>query len=176
MKKFMAIILILAFALVPAAVFADAMQFQTNSGQNQFLYRCGDAVCGAPGNMLSSNLTATATLTPTSCGAVVGVGTDSLTFTLPTGPTAGQPPCIIQFANTGTAGNNIIRIASNGSSVFAGTCFSGAAIAGTIISSAVGSTLTNTKATAKTGDTVTLVSAGTTTWLVTNCTGTWASN
>lgn len=174
-NKMMAVIVLLTFALVPAALMADTMPFQTNAGNGQMLYRCGEGVCGANGNMLYSNYTTSQTLTQANCGQIINVLTDALTFTLPTGPTLGQPPCMITFANTGTAGNNIITIKSNGSAVFAGSCLSGAP-AVTVVSSAVGSTFTNTKSTAKTGDSVTLISAGATTWLITNCIGTWASS
>lgn len=113
--------------------------------------------------------TVSTTLTTGDCGKVIGVGTDALTHKVP----LASAGCKFTFANIGAAGHNIISIASTSTGVFVGTCTSVAQ--STLISSSSGSVLTNTKATAQLGDSVTLVSLGTYTYAVTGCTGTWAT-
>lgn len=118
--------------------------------------------------------TVSTTFTSGDCGKLIGVSTDALVHTLPT-TSAG---CGMTFKNVGAAGNNIISIKAPAGFAFYGTCFGGgtAGIAN-VITSATGSTLTNTKATAKTGDTVTILYTGGTgtTLLVSGCTGTWTA-
>lgn len=112
---------------------------------------------------------ANTTLTTGDCGKTIGVGTDSLTITLPTA-FAG---CSFTFVNIGAAGNNILDIAAGSADAFYGTLI-GSSLP-TIVTSGTGSTLSNTKSTAKKGDYVKIVSPASATWVITGNTGTWTT-
>ena len=116
--------------------------------------------------------TVSTTFTASSCGNTYMIATDALTMKLP----AGVAGCKFTFINTGAAGNNIITITTT-SSVIQGTIFSAAATTtpAQVISTATGSSLNNTKSTAKPGDMVELLSVSSGTWIITKGTGTWAS-
>ena len=127
---------------------------------------------GVIGNTIVSTPTVSTVYGAADCGKTIAVATDALTFSVGTLPSG----CSLKFMNTGTAGNNIITIRLPTTQAAQGTCFSGAAIAGTIINSLTGSTLTNTKSTAKAGDQMTIISVSTTSLVISGCTGTWASS
>ena len=128
---------------------------------------------GAANFYAAQTATASTTFTTQDCGKTVSVATDSLTMTLP----VAQAGCFFRFINTGAAGNNILDIAANSADAFFGTVHSGsnAGASGIIISSSTGSTLSNTKATAKKGDMVELYSPAATMWVITKGTGTWTT-
>lgn len=120
--------------------------------------------------------TVSATLTHADCGKTYLIGTDALTMTLPTN-VAG---CAFEFINIGAAGAAILDVKAPATGAFAGTLMNpGAAAVGTgpgvVVSSSTGSTLSNTKATAKQGDSVKIVSLASTTWIITRNTGTWTT-
>lgn len=116
----------------------------------------------------SETLTANNTLTVAESGKTFFIATDSLVITLP----AVVAGVTYTFINSGADGNNIITISPNASDAIHGVI----TLAGTIVE--LGGTddkdLINTKTTAGTSDSVTLLSNGTD-WFVVSSTGIWAS-
>lgn len=118
-------------------------------------------------------MSASKTLLRSDSGKVFGIGTDSLVMTVPD-VTAHPDGLEYTFINVGTAGNNIITIA---------TASTGDFIAGTITLAAsivtkdgtVNKDLINTKGSATLGDMVTIVSDGVDGYFITAATGIWAS-
>lgn len=126
-------------------------------------------------NSIATAPTTSITLTPyTYCGKRIPVATDALTLTLfAAGSAVG---CEMEFVNTGAAGAAIIDIKAPATDAFYGTLWNpGATAGGTVVSSTTGSTLSNTKTTAKTGDTVRIYSINTGSWIISNNTGTWTT-
>lgn len=123
---------------------------------------------GRYANAVVSTPTTSVTLTYADCGKTYAVGTDALTFTLPSAASVG---CGFKFINIGAAGNNLIDIKPNAADNFSGTVM-GATFQ--LISSTTGSTLTNTKSTAQPGDFVQIITMATGSWgIVSGSTGTW---
>lgn len=113
--------------------------------------------------------TVSATLTHADCGKTYLVGTDALTLTLPTN-VAG---CAFEFINIAAAGAAILDVKAPATGAFAGTVYGhGAPV---VVTSTTGSTLSNTKTTAKQGDSVKIVSLASTTWIISRNTGTWTT-
>lgn len=136
----------------------------------------GNSVIGQGAFMRSvvvTGPTTSITLTPASyCGRIIPVSTDALTLTLPAaGAVIG---CTMEFINAGAAGGAIIDIKASSTDAFYGTLHNPVGTS-TIVSSSTGSTLSNTKTTAKTGDYVRLVSISTGSWVFTSNTGTWTT-
>lgn len=127
---------------------------------------------GLIANTVMTTPTVSTTYAAADCGKTISVATDALTFQLGTLPAG----CSLKFINTGTAGNNIITIKLPTTQAAQGSCTSAAALNMTILNTATGSTLTNTKSTAKAGDQMTLTSISTTSIIISGCTGTWASS
>ena len=100
------------------------------------------------------------------------IATDAKTFTLPAASSATLGVCYT-FTNIGADANNIITIASDTADYIAGTITLAATVVD--IGTTVDKDLINTKATAITGDSVTLVCDGVDGWYVLNSTGFWAS-
>lgn len=112
------------------------------------------------------------TLTASDSGKTFLVGTDAKVITLPA-TEAGVKYTII---NSGAAGNNIITISPQAADGISGTI----TLASTVVVDAgvVNKDLINTKATAKCGDSVTLIgtgNAGTAAWIIAGSTGIWAA-
>jgi hypothetical protein len=126
---------------------------------------------GSANTFAAQTVTASTTFTAGDCGKTIAVGTDSLTMTLPTA-FAG---CGFTFINSGAAGNNILDVAAASTDAFYGTLWNPSTTVGTIVTSATGSTLSNTKTTAKKGDTVSIYSTGAAAWIITRSTGTWTT-
>jgi hypothetical protein len=117
----------------------------------------------------TQTVTASTTFTAGDCGKTLAIGTDSLTMTLPTA----QAGCSFMFINSGAAGNNILDIAAASTDAFYGDLYGLGSV--TVVTSATGSTLSNTKSTAKKGDYVRLHSTGTAAWIITGNSGTWTT-
>lgn len=117
-------------------------------------------------------LTDNHTLTEDESGGIFGIGTDAKVISLPA-TKAGLKYTII---NTGAAGNNIITISPQAADGISGTITLAASVV--VDAGVVNKDLINTKATAKAGDTVTLIGtgvAGTTAWIIISSTGIWAA-
>lgn len=140
---------------------------------NTNMYAGSTQVVGALMVPLTTVSTASTTLTSVDCGKTILVATDALTHTLPS--PNGIAGCTFRFINSGANAANIVTIATTSPGVIAGTIFSGGTLPlANIITYSTASTLNNTKSTAKEGDMVEVISSGTTTWLITRGTGTWA--
>ena len=106
----------------------------------------------------------------TDCNGIVTTATDTAVITLPN-ITAGSIGCPITVVNTATSGANaLVSVVPDGSDYLVGSCPSGDMGAG------AGKQANNTKATHVKGDSITLVSDGTSAWIITGCTGIWAHN
>jgi hypothetical protein len=123
------------------------------------------------GKQRVSTVTTSQTLTAADTGTTYFIATDALTMTLPACATAGAGTTY-KFVNTGADGNNIITISPNASDAIHGTITLAASVVE--LSGTDDKDLINTKATAKTGNSVELVTNGTD-WYVQNSTGIWAS-
>lgn len=117
--------------------------------------------------------TVSATLTVADCGKVIPVATDALTFTL--GAAGAMKGCDIRFINTGAAAAVLLDIKAPSTDAFYGYVNDSQGRQATVVTSSTGSTLSNTKASAQTGDSVRLISINTGSWLFTDVTGTWTT-
>jgi hypothetical protein len=127
-------------------------------------------------NTFFTTATATTTYKTGHCGSTIGVLTDGI-LTIPDVSWAG---CKFTFKNIGAAGNNQMKIyTATGTPTFKGLCtgMTSSNYTPTIFSASTCTALTNTKATAKQGDTVSIISgpSGTIWYLDTICTGTFTS-
>jgi hypothetical protein len=131
-----------------------------------------------------TTITASQSLSSGDSGNVFLVGTDALTITLPAvgtlglGATADAAPAGTKytFVNTGADGAAIITISPAAADGINGTITLASSVVE--LSGTVNKDLINTKATATTGNSVTIVStgiSGTKAWVVTSSTGIWAS-
>lgn len=100
------------------------------------------------------------TVLATESGTVFKIATDAKVFTLP----ATAEGLWYTFVNSGADGNNILTISPQAAD----------SIIGGGLTSVDDKDLINTKATAKEGDTVTLVADGVDGWFITDLVGTWA--
>jgi hypothetical protein len=112
------------------------------------------------------------TVTTDESNGVFGIATDAKVFTLP----ATQAGLKYTFVNLGANGNNILTISPQAADGICGTI----TLASTVVVDAgvVNKDVINTKATAKTGDSITLVGtgvAGTSAWVILASTGIWAA-
>ncbi|AZA73570.1 hypothetical protein [Chryseobacterium indoltheticum] len=120
-----------------------------------------------PVQVLADNIT----LTANDSGKVILIGTDAKTIVLP--PT--KQGLIFTVVNSGATGNNIVKvspIATDG--IFGSVTLASSVV---VLDGTVNKAVQNTKATAQTGDTITLVGTGITgtkAWIVTSSTGIWA--
>lgn len=106
----------------------------------------------------------------TDCGGQITIGVDNKTITLPL-ITSGSSGCELTISNTATATNALITVAPNASDGIAGSC---GAVA---LDGAANKGILNTKGTQAKGDSITVISTGTSGaggWLVNSCTGIWA--
>ncbi len=109
------------------------------------------------------------TLSREDSGKTFLIATDAKTITLP--PTiSGMKVTVI---NTGADGNNIVTIAPNASDAIHGVITLASSVVE--LSGVDGKALINTKATATTGNSVTLLGDGVAGWYVLGATGIWAS-
>ena len=111
------------------------------------------------------------TLTTEDSGKTFLVGVDAKVITLPSTAVVKYT-----FINSGAAGNNNITISPQAADGISGTI----TLASTVVVDAgvVNKDLINTKATSKTGDSVTLIgtgNAGTGAWIIASSTGIWAA-
>lgn len=123
-------------------------------------------------NPLIETVTASKTLTQEDSGKVFLIGTDALVITLPSTATGLK----YTFKNSGAASNNIITVSPAAADGISGTI----TLAATVVVDAgvVNKDIINTKATSKTGDSITIIGtgvAGTTAWLIDGSTGIWAA-
>ena len=105
-------------------------------------------------------------------GKVFLIGTDAKVISLPA-TVAGLKYTIV---NSGAAGNNIVTISPVAADGVSGTITLAASVV--VDAGVVDKDLINTKATAKAGDTVTLIGTGvtgTTAWIIVSSTGIWAA-
>jgi len=134
-------------------------------------------------NTKVETISASTTLTSGQTDTIFLVGTDALVITLPAvgtlglGASSDKAPAGTKytFVNSGADGNNIITISPAAADGIAGTITLAASVVqldGTVNKDAI-----NTKATALLGDSITIVSTGTTgtsAWVVLSSTGIWA--
>ena len=131
-----------------------------------------------------TTITATQTLSSADSGTVFLMATDALVITLPPvgslgiGASADAAPAgtTYTFINSGADGANIITVSPAAADGINGTITLAASVVE--LSGTVNKDLINTKATATTGNSVTIVSTGTTgttAWMVISSTGIWAS-
>ena len=112
------------------------------------------------------------TLTEDDSNGIFCIATDAKVITLPA-TKAGLKYTII---NTGAAGNNIVTVSPQAADGISGTFTLAASVV--VDAGVVDKDIINTKATAKAGDSVTLIGtgvAGTTAWIVVASTGIWAA-
>lgn len=114
-------------------------------------------------------ITASKSLLASDSGKIFLVGTDALTITLP----ATSAGVEYTFINSGADGNNIITISPAAADAIHGTITLGASVVE--LSGTDNKDLINTKASATTGNSVTIVGDGVVGWYVKNSTGIWAS-
>lgn len=117
-------------------------------------------------------ITASKSLTVSDSGKTFLVGTDALTITLPSTILGVR----YKFINSAADGGAIITISPAAADGINGTMTLAASVVE--LSGTVNKDLINTKATATTGNSVTLIGtgiAGTKAWMVENSTGIWAS-
>jgi hypothetical protein len=107
------------------------------------------------------------TITTADCGTVLIMSTDTKTFTMPA-VAAGNLGCEITFINNAADGGAIINISPNASDWIAGQC------SAVIFAATDDKDMQNTKATHDIGDTVTIISNGSTGWNIVACNGVWA--
>ena len=117
-------------------------------------------------------ITDTATLTSADCGQMVTVsaGIDTKTITLP----AALDGCTYEIMYIGADGGALVDISPNASDGIHGSCTLAASVLE--FSGTDDADIGLTKATANTGDTITLASDGAVGWYVTACAGIWANN
>ncbi|WP_347217802.1 hypothetical protein [Chryseobacterium sp.] len=107
------------------------------------------------------------TLTVHDSGKTVFVGVDAKTVTLP--PT--MKGLKFTFVNTGDDGNNIVKVSPDAVDGISGT------VGSVTLDGAINKAAQNTKATAKTGDNITIIGTGVKgpkAWIVISGTGVWA--
>jgi hypothetical protein len=113
-------------------------------------------------------LTNNAVLTTADCGKVYGIGTDAKTITIP----ATAAGCTYTFINTGANGNNIVELVPDAGDQFFGTVTLAASVV--VVATTAGEHLLNTKASAKRGDSISIIGDGVDGWYITASTGIWA--
>lgn len=114
---------------------------------------------------------------PADCGAVIATATDNGIVELPAAA-SGNAGCMLTLINTGADGAALVRFSPAAADGIYGSCVgtTGAGAATVVQSGGVDNKdLNNTKATANKGDRATLVSDGSTGWLIVECVGEWAS-
>ncbi|SHF18499.1 hypothetical protein [Chryseobacterium vrystaatense] len=110
-------------------------------------------------------------LTGNDSGKILLVGTDAKTITLPTT----QSGLVYTFVNIGAAGNNIIKVSPAATDGISGTVTLASTVV--VLDGVVNKAALNTKASAQTGDSLTIVGTGlpgTKAWIVLSATGIWA--
>lgn len=131
------------------------------------------ALSVAGGTVASTgSITTTTTLTAADCGEIqfVTAGIDTKSITLP----ATSAGCVYTFMYVGADGGALLDISPNASDAVHGSCTLAASVLE--FSGTDDADIGLTKATANTGDTITLAGDGTEGWYVTTCTGIWANN
>lgn len=134
---------------------------------NNTTYTDSKGNVGVLSTIAIQELTDNLSLTVHDSGKTVFVGVDAKTVTLP--PT--MKGVKFTFVNTGDAGNNIVKVSPAAVDGISGTVGS-VTLDGTINKAAQ-----NTKATANTGDSITIIGTGLTgpkAWIVLTGTGVWA--
>jgi len=120
-----------------------------------------------PVQVLADNIT----LTANDSGKVILIATDAKAITLP--PT--RQGLIYTIVNSGAAGNNIVKVSPIATDGIFGSITLASSVV--VLDGTVNKAVQNTKATAQTGDSITLVGTGITgtkAWIVTSSTGIWA--
>lgn len=112
-------------------------------------------------------LTASKTFTKADSGGIFHIATDSLVMTLP----ATEAALTFTFVNTGADANNIVTIASVAADKFQGSWTYGAERV--TLSGTDDKDIVNTKATAETGDSITVIGDGGAGWTVEEVSGIW---
>lgn len=111
------------------------------------------------------------TLTVHETGKVIAVGTDAKTITLP----ASQAGLRFTFVNIGDNGNNLIKVAPIATEGITGTVTLASSVV--VMDGTVNKSIINTKATTKTGDSLTIIGTGlpgAKAWIIVSSTGIWA--
>jgi len=117
-------------------------------------------------------LTDSAQIYANQAGSEINIATDAKVITLPL-IDANNLGMEFTIRNTGADGNNIVTIAPNAADGFNGSITQAAAIGSA--SGTVDKDLINTKATALSGDFVTIKAIALTKWFITSGQGIWAS-
>ena len=120
----------------------------------------------------TATISDTDTLVAADCGIpqLVTAGIDTKTITLP----ATIDGCVYTFMYTGADGGALLDISPNASDAIHGSCTLAASVLE--FNGTDDNDIGLTKATANTGDTITLLGDGSAGWYVTTCTGIWANN
>lgn len=129
----------------------------------------------APSGGFNPGITAvtdTATLTAADCGSLITVsaGIDTKTITLP----ATVAGCEYKFNYIGADGGALVDISPDADDAIHGSCTLAASVVE--FSGTDNADIGLTKATANTGDTITIIGDGGEGWYVTACAGIWANN
>lgn len=130
-----------------------------------------DGNVGNAGMLPIIEIKANKVLTEQDSGKTFLVGTDALTVTLPSTKSGLK----FTFINSGAAGNNIVKLSPVAADGISGTV----TLASTVVAfdGTVNKAAQNTKATALTGDSITLLGTGLTgtkAWIIVSSTGIWA--
>lgn len=128
----------------------------------------GAATFNAGANFGYSLATDNVVLTAADCGKTLAIATDAKTYTLP----ATVAGCRYTFINAGANGNNIVELVPNAADQVFGTVTLASSVV--VVAGAAGEHVVNTKATAKRGDSMTLVGDGADGWYIVASTGIWA--
>jgi len=119
-------------------------------------------------NVTVETITANRALTTADSSKVFLIGTDALTVTLP----ASVEGLTFTFINSGADGAVLVKIAPAAVDAIHGTTNASTNV---VLSGVDNKAVQNTKATATTGDMITLVADGVTGYFVIGCGGIWAS-
>lgn len=119
-------------------------------------------------NVTVETITADRTLTAADSSKVFLIGTDALTVTLP----ASVEGLAFTFINTGADGAVLVKVSPVAADAIHGTTNASTNV---VLSGVDNKAVQNTKATATTGDMITLVADGTEGYFVIGCGGIWAS-
>lgn len=134
---------------------------------NNITYTDSKGNVGVLSTVAIQELTDNLVLTVHDSGKTVFVGVDAKSVTLP--PT--MKGLKFTFVNTGNAGGNIVKVSPAAADGISGT------VGSVTLDGTVNKAAQNTKATAKTGDNITIIGTGNTgtkAWIIVSGSGVWA--
>lgn len=134
---------------------------------NNITYTDSKGNVGVLSTVAIQELTDNLLLTVHDSGKTIFVGVDAKSVTLP--PT--MKGLKFTFVNTGNAGGNIVKVSPSAADGISGT------VGSVTLDGTVNKAAQNTKATAKTGDNITIIGTGNTgakAWIIVSGSGVWA--